>query len=214
MSEMPVGSCKLEALVSEIRACRICRDAPLGKPLAHEPRPVLRPSSTARLLIVAQAPGTRVHESGLPFTDKSGDRLRAWTGLDGATFYDVSRVAIVGMGFCFPGLDPSGGDLPPRPECRLTWHDRLLPLMPQIELVLAIGRYAQSYLLGREAVGRSVGAIVGDYAGLLDRSGTPRMFPLPHPSWRNTAWLRRNPWFGAELLPVLRAEVTSAIRPR
>src|SRR5690349_20304808 len=129
-----------ESLLAEIRACRLCRDRPAGAPLPHEPRPVLQPSRTARLLVASQAPGTRVHASGMPFTDASGDRLRDWMGVDSATFYDARRIAIVPMGFCFPGQDAKGGDLPPRPECRRAWHERLFAMMPQIELVLAIGQ--------------------------------------------------------------------------
>ena len=198
----------LADLAARIRACRICRDAPLGAPLPHEPRPVLRVSTTARLLIASQAPGVRVHASGLPFDDASGDRLRFWLGLDRATFYDESRIAIAPMGFCFPGHDAKKGDLPPRRECRAHWHDLLFAAMPQIETVLAIGRYAQDYhfaRLGRPLpAGQKLDDTVRGWRALVGER--PRIFALPHPSWRNTGWLKRNPWFEADVLPVLRAE--------
>lgn len=197
----------LARLVADIGRCRICIDAPLGNALPHEPRPVLRPGVTARLLIAGQAPGNRVHQSGVPFTDPSGDRLRAWLGLGSEEFYDQARVAIVPMGFCFPGNDAAGGDLPPRRECAPAWRKRVLDAMPRIELVLAIGSHAQRWHL--EAAGRagSMTATVASWRRLLAAPGSPRCLPLPHPSWRNSGWLKRNPWFEAELLPVVRAEV-------
>ena len=197
----------LNALTRAIGTCRICRDEPRGKPLPHEPRPVCVVSSTARIAICGQAPGTRVHASGRPFTDPSGDRLRAWLDVDDATFYDAARIAIVPMGFCFPGLDAKGGDLPPRRECARTWHGDLFAAMEQVELVIAVGQYAQAYHLGawrRKTLTDTVAAW-RDYQSLPDRSCS--VIPTPHPSWRNTAWLKRNPWFEAELLPVLRARV-------
>ena len=197
----------LARLVADIVRCRICLDAPIGAPLPHAPRPVLRPSVTARLLIASQAPGNRVHQSGVPFSDPSGDRLRGWLGLGDEEFYDVARVAIVPIGFCFPGNDAAGGDLPPRRECAPAWRTRVLDAMPQVELVLAVGQYAQRWHL---AAGSRAGGMTGTVAGwrqLLAAPGRPRCLPLPHPSWRNTGWLRRNPWFEAELLPVVRAEV-------
>ena len=142
---------KLEDLRAEIANCRLCVESPLKEPLPHEPRPVLQVSQTAKICVCGQAPGTRVHQSGRPFTDPSGDRLRDWMGIGEDLFYDHDRVAIVPMGFCFPGLDAKGGDLPPRRECRVTWHDRLFAAMPQVELVLAVGRYAQTYHMGAQA---------------------------------------------------------------
>ncbi len=203
----------LNRLVGEIRRCRRCVEAQVGTPLAHDPRPVLRVSATARLAVVGQAPGTRVHASGVPFTDPSGVRLRTWMGVSETEFYDAARVAIIPMGFCFPGLDAAGGDLPPRPECAPLWRPRLFALLPQLELVLLVGMYAQRWHLGADA-GPTLGETVRDYARLLGRSGRPRFLPLPHPSWRNNAWLKRNPWFEAELLPVLRREVGALIRPK
>jgi uracil-DNA glycosylase len=201
------GARRLAALVRDIRACRICRDSPVdGRPLPHEPRPVLRPSTTARLAICSQAPGTRVHASGKPFTDPSGDRLRAWLGVSSEEFYDQSRVAIVPIGFCFPGHDASGGDLPPRRECAPAWQGRLFAAMPQLELILLVGSYAQRWHLGDAGKG-SMTDVVRRWRGLLDAPGRPRYAPLPHPSWRNNAWLTANPWFETELLPVLRREV-------
>ncbi|PTM38658.1 uracil-DNA glycosylase family protein [Bosea sp. 124] len=205
---------RLDTVLSALRACRICRDAPLYlPPLPHQPRPVIQASVTARLCIAGQAPGTRVHASGKPFTDPSGVRLRHWLGLDETAFYDASRVAIVPMGHCFPGLDAKGGDRPPRRECAPTWRARVFAAMPAVELVLAIGRYAQAWHLG-PAAGASLSATsarlsetVGDWRAILDRPGRPHILPLPHPSWRNNAWLKRNPWFEEELVPVLRQEV-------
>ena len=207
------SSSDLERLAAEIRGCRLCLERPDGAPLPHEPRPVLRVSGTARLLIASQAPGLRVHKSGLPFDDASGDRLRAWLGMDRETFYDTRRVCIAPMGFCFPGYDAKGGDLPPRRECARQWHDRLFALLPQVEAVLAIGGYAHRYHFAR--LGRplpktaKVDEIVRQWRDF--KEATPRLFPLPHPSWRNTGWLKRNPWFESELLPDLRSVVKSAI---
>jgi uracil-DNA glycosylase len=184
------------ATLARIRACTLCAPhLPLG------PRPVLRASPTARLLIVGQAPGTRVHETGIPWNDRSGDRLRHWLDLDSDRFYDDSRVAIVPSGLCYPGRDPKGGDLPPRPECAPLWHPVILPLLTRVELVLAVGSYAQAVLLGgaRHATMTATVAAWREYA--------PRLIPLPHPSWRTTAWERKNPWFTADLLPQLRQRV-------
>ena len=202
----------LEALIKGIRACRVCRDEPArGRaPLPHEPRPVCVPSETARILIAGQAPGTRVHASGVPFTDPSGDRLRSWLGVDELIFYDPGRIAIVPMGFCFPGLDDRGSDLPPRRECAAHWHDRLMKAMPQVELVLAIGQYAQSYHLGSSRR-RSLTETVAAWREMPDGTGGRRVLPLPHPSWRNSGWLKKNPWFEQELLPFLRAEVARLV---
>lgn len=196
----------LARLAAHIRACRICRDAPLGRSLPHEPRPVIRPSSAARILIAGQAPGARVHASGIPFDDRSGDRLRDWLGVSGETFYDTANFAIVPMGFCFPGNDAAGGDLPPRRECAPAWRAALLTRMPQVELVLAIGRYAQEWHLGSRR-GASLTATVADWQDIFEATGKPRVLPLPHPSWRNTGWLKRHPWFETALLPRLRGEV-------
>ncbi len=197
----------LNTLLRELRACRVCRDAPLrGPPLPHEPRPVVQASATARLCIAGQAPGTRVHASGRPFTDPSGVRLRQWLGLDEARFYDASRVAIVPIGHCFPGLDAKGSDLPPRAECAPLWRDRVFAALPAVELVLAIGQYAQAWHLG-PARGATLSQTVAQWRAILDRPVRPQVIPLPHPSWRNNGWLRKHPWFEEELLPVLRVEV-------
>ncbi|MEQ8268160.1 MAG: uracil-DNA glycosylase family protein [Parvibaculum sp.] len=197
---------KLDRLVSDIRACRVCIETPRNKPLPHEPRPVLRVSRTARLCIVGQAPGTRVHASGTPFTDPSGDRLRDWMGVTPDEFYDVSRLAIVPMGFCFPGLDAKGGDLPPRRECADRWRRDLFELLPQLELTLLVGQYAQAWHLGK-ARKESLTATVAAW-----KEYYPRFLPLPHPSWRNNAWIKKNPWFEEELLPVLKREVERLMR--
>lgn len=201
----------LETVLQELRACRVCRDAPLyGRPLPHEPRPVIQAQASARLLIASQAPGTRVHASGRPFTDRSGDRLRSWLGLDHDRFYDAAKVAIVPMGHCFPGLDAKGGDLPPRRECAPLWRARVLAGLPALELVLVIGRYAEAWHLGPKAAA-DLTATVGDWRAILAQPRQPRILPLPHPSWRNNGWLRRHPWFEAELVPVLRREVARLV---
>lgn len=196
----------LAALLRDIRACRICRDTPRGAPLPHEPRPVLRISRTARLCICGQAPGTRVHASGTPFTDPSGDRLRAWMGVTSEEFYDEKRIAIVPMGFCFPGLDAKGGDLPPRPECAPSWRASLFEVLPQFELVLLVGHYSQRWHLGKR-VKPTLTETVANWRDYVTGESGVRYLPMPHPSWRNNAWLRRNPFFESELLPYLRGEV-------
>jgi uracil-DNA glycosylase len=193
----------LEGLAAEIRACRLCAPRFAATATAHVPRPVAWFRPTARLLIAGQAPGARVHASGKPFTDPSGDRLRAWTGLSEAEFYDLDRVAIVPMAFCFPGYDAKGADLPPPPLCAATWRARVMAGLPRLRLVLAVGGAAMRWHLGPG----SVSAHVADWRVQAAR-GT---FPLPHPSWRNTGWLRRNPWFEAELVPELQAAVRAAL---
>jgi uracil-DNA glycosylase len=193
----------VDQLLAEIRACRLCeKHLPLG------PRPVLQASATSRLLIVSQAPGRKVHETGIPFNDPSGDRLRDWIGIDKPTFYDAGRVAIVPMGFCFPGTG-KGGDLPPRPECAPAWHPRLLPLLKQVRLTLVIGQYAQAGLLG---VAR--GTRLTDTVQAWREHLAGGRLPLPHPSPRNRLWLTRNAWFETELLPVLRERVAAALHAR
>lgn len=201
----------LATLTAQVRACRLCVEAPLGRPLPHEPRPVLVPSATARILIASQAPGTRVHLSGVPFTDASGDRLRSWLGVTSAEFYDPSSFAIVPMGFCFPGQDAKGGDLPPRRECAPAWRGQLMELMPQIDLVLTIGIYAQKWHMGSLRQG-SLTDTVREWRGIWEAQDPVKVLPLPHPSWRNTGWLKRNPWFETELLPFLQAEIRRRLR--
>ena len=201
---------ELDRVLAAIRSCRQCVEAPQGKPLPHEPRPVLRASSTARLAVCSQAPGTKVHASGTPFTDASGDRLRSWMGVSPEEFYDEARVAIVPMGFCFPGQDANGADLPPRRECARLWHRKLFAALPQLELVLAVGSYAQNFHLG-ESAGMTLQETMVKWRQHLKRKQRPRVLPLPHPSWRNNAWLKQNPWFEKELLPVLRREVRALL---
>ncbi len=205
---MPESSAGLSGLVNEILRCRICRDAPARKPLPHEPRPVLQASATARILIAGQAPGTRVHASGRPFTDASGDRLRQWLGVSSGTFYDPLKIAILPMGFCFPGLSTKGADLPPRPECARAWRSRLLLLMPQIELIVCLGTYALKWHIGDRYKGSLELTVLAWRDGLALR---PAIVALPHPSWRNNAWLNRNPWFESELLPQLRKEIAARL---
>ena len=187
------GPAMLPRLLDEIRACTRC-----AAELPHGPRPVVQAARSARMLIASQAPGRRVHASGVPFDDPSGDRLRDWLGIDRDVFYDASRIAIVPMGFCYPGSS-SSGDLPPRPECAPAWRERLLAELPELELTLVVGRYAQAYHFGPSA-------------SLTDRVKAwrdtwPHRVPLPHPSPRNNRWLRENPWFEAEVLPTLRRRV-------
>ncbi len=200
----------LQRLLQRIKRCRLCRDAPIGRPLPHEPRPVLRVSTTARIAVFGQAPGTRVHASGMPFTDPSGERLRAWMGVTQDEFYDVTRVAVVPMGFCFPGLDAKGGDLPPRRECAPAWRDDVFTRLRSVQLVLLVGQYAQRWHLGKRAQGNLTDT-VRDWRAIVAESQGPVMVPLPHPSWRNNAWLKANPWFEQNLLPDLRVRVRQAL---
>jgi uracil-DNA glycosylase len=200
----------LDRLLADIRACRVCRTSPGGRPLPHEPRPIVRATATARILIAGQAPGTKVHASGTPFEDRSGDRLRAWMGVPPDVFYDASRIAIAPMGFCFPGLDAKGGDLPPRKECAPLWRARLMAELKAVELVLIIGGWAQRWHLP-DAAGLSLTQIVHAGPRSLARPEGAMAIPLPHPSWRNTGWLKANPWFETEVLPTLRAEVAKCL---
>jgi uracil-DNA glycosylase len=197
----PAGPAEtLAEALAAARACRLCAGVlPLG------PRPVLQVAPQARLLIVAQAPGTKVHATGLTFNDASGDRLRDWLGVDRATFYGDPRLGIMAMGLCYPGRDPRGGDRPPVPRCAPTWHPRLRPLLPQVALTLLVGIHAQRFYLGprRQA---SLGATVAAW-----RTYLPEFLPLPHPSWRNTAWLRRNRWFEGEVVPDLQRRVRALL---
>lgn len=192
--------------VAGLRLCRICRERPQhGPALPHEPLPIVQGSATARLCIASQAPGNRAHRAGRPFLDPSGVRLRAWLGLDETAFYDAARVAIMPMGHCFPGYDAKGGDLPPRRECAPVWRKALFEGLPELELILAIGQYAQGWHLGRLEGGLT--GTVARWRTILASDRRPRVLPLPHPSWRNNGWLKCHPWFEAELLPVLRQEV-------
>jgi uracil-DNA glycosylase len=205
----------LDAIAEEVRACRLCRDAPrYGAPLPHEPRPVVQASAAARLCVAGQAPGVRVHASGRPFTDRSGVRLRQWLGIGEETFYDPTKVAIISMGFCFPGLDAKGSDLPPRRECAEKWRERLFHRLPNLELVLLVGLHAQSWHLGAAAVAGGLTEIVAKWRDVYCGGNRPRLMPIPHPSWRNNAWLKRNPWFELHLLPTLRADVAQIVTPR
>jgi uracil-DNA glycosylase len=184
----------LDSLAAQARACTLCAaHLPLG------PRPVFRVSSTAQLLIIGQAPGTKVHATGIPWNDASGERLRFWMGIGPDIFYDESRIAIMPMGFCYPGTLPNGGDAPPRPECAPAWHDKFLALMPQIQLTLLVGSYAQKRYLGGKSMTENV----------RDPAAHPRFLALPHPSWRTIGWEAKNAWFGADILPRLRGAVAA-----
>ncbi len=211
--DAPAG---LGDLVAAIRSCRLCRDAPAFQPpLPQEPNPILRIDARARLLIASQAPGLRAHLSSLPFDDPSGERLRQWMGLDRPRFYDGSRVLIAPMGFCFPGYSPDKADLPPRRECAGLWHGRLFAALPQVELILAIGRYAQAYHFRR--LGRPLPPTL-KLADLVRRwrdfaGSHPTIIALPHPSWRNNGWIKRNPWFDADVVPAVRQAVAEATSP-
>ncbi len=193
---------KLDAVLKEARGCTLCAG---HIPLA--PAPVVRGTAGSKILIVSQAPGTKAHVSGLSFNDRSGDVLRAWMGIDRDTFYDESLLAVVSMGFCYPGRDAKGGDLPPRPECAATWHPRIRPLLKKVEMVLLVGTYAQAYYLQDQRKKTMTETIQAwrDYG--------PLTIPLPHPSWRNTAWVKKNPWFSEDLLPVLRQRVARLVKP-
>ena len=190
----------LDAVLADIRACRACAGE-----FGHEPRPVVRVAAETRLLICGQAPGRRVHESGLPFDDPSGDRLRDWMGVDRATFYGHPAIGVAAMAFCFPGTDPKGGDYPPPPRCAQLWRPRLIQALPRAELTLLVGSHAQTWALGDRARRTMTDTVAGwrDYL--------PEFLPLPHPSWRNTAWLKRNPWFEDEVVPYLRARVAAML---
>ena len=192
----------LAKAVVEVRACRLCAaDLPLG------PRPVLHVAPEARLLLVSQAPGTKVHETGMSFNDRSGDRLREWLGITREEFYGNKRLAIMGMGFCYPGREDRGGDKPPMKVCAPTWHPRLRPLLPNVEMTLLVGQYAHVYYLGdrrKKTLTDTVHAW---------REYMPEFLALPHPSWRNTFWLKENPWFEREVLPELRRQVKRLLKP-
>lgn len=205
-----------DQLLAEIAVCRICIEAPRRKPLPHDPRPVLRAAPSARIAICGQAPGTRVHASGMPFTDPSGDRLREWMAVDATTFYDEARIAIVPMGFCFPGLDSKGGDLPPRPECAHAWRQRILEQLSNVRLVLLVGSYAVKWHLGRTAKSNLTETVRHwrNYPAVPIAPAADakvRAIPVPHPSWRNNAWIKKNPWFEADLLPELRSAIAQEL---
>jgi len=189
----------LKEILSEILACKICEAQ-----LPHGARPVLQFHPKARILIAGQAPGRKVHDSGVPFDDASGDRLRDWMGVTREVFYDAGKIAILPMGFCYPGSSTSG-DLPPRPECAIAWREQLLERLKQLEVTLVLGRYAQGYHMN--TVNLQVTETVRAW-----RTYWPKVIPLPHPSPRNNLWIRRNPWFEAELLPALRKRVVEALR--
>jgi uracil-DNA glycosylase len=191
---------KFTRLLAEVRACDLC-----AAHLPHGPRPVVQAGPEARLLIVGQAPGRRVHDTGIPWNDASGERLRDWLQLPPELFYDERLVAIIPTAFCYPGKGRSG-DLPPRPECAPAWHPRLLPLMPQLQLTLLIGAHAQKFYL-RENAKATLTETVAAFRDYL-----PRFFPLPHPSPRNQAWWKAHPWFERELLPVLRERIETIMR--
>ena len=190
----------LDAVLADIRACRAC-----AANLAHEPRPVLQVATDTRLLICGQAPGRRVHESGLSFDDPSGDRLRQWMGVDRRTFYGHPAIGMAAMAFCYPGTAVGGGDYPPPARCAALWRRRLIEALPNVELTLLLGRPAQIWALGERAKG-SMDAAVRAW-----REHLPRVLALPHPSWRNSAWLKRNPWFEAEVTPYLRRRVEAML---
>lgn len=192
------------ALSEQIQQCQICTERFAGTQTAHAPRPVVWFRARARILIAGQAPGMRVHRSGRPFTDASGDRLRDWLGLPEAAFYDKDKIAIVPMAFCFPGYDAKGADLPPPKICGETWHDKVMENLKNIQLRVLVGGAAHHYHLGvRGGVGQTVKAW---------RDHAPGTFALPHPSWRNTGWLKKNSWFEDDVLPALRARVQEVLK--
>ena len=194
------------ALTDDISACRLCAEDFARTATAHEPRPVVWFSPSARVMIAGQAPGARVHESGRPFADPSGDRLRDWLGLDTQGFYDRAKVAIVPMAFCFPGYDANGSDLPPPRRCAAAWHEKVMADLTNVRIAFLVGGYAHRWHLGARAAKGGVTETVKRW-----RDHAPRVFPLPHPSWRNTGWLKRNPWFEAELLPEARARLAEVL---
>ena len=190
----------LSKLLTEISNCQLCTEhLPLG------PRPIVRAKATAKVLIIGQAPGTRVHESGIPWDDKSGERLRQWLDVTPDVFYDAARIAIMPMGFCYPGANPKGGDNPPRPECAPHWHDKLIAQLADIELTLLVGSYAQNHYLGKTRKKTMTATIEAwrDYA--------PDIIPTPHPSWRTTFWLKKNPWFETDAVPEIRRRLVALL---
>jgi len=189
---------------ADIAACRLCTERFAATQTAHAPRPIVWFEAGAPIRVIGQAPGARVHASGVPFDDPSGDRLREWMGVDRAVFYDTSRLAIVPMAFCFPGYDARGSDLPPPPICARTWAAKVARHLGPAPLTLLVGSYAQKWHLGGRAL------VTDTVAGWHDHA--PTIFPLPHPSWRNTAWLNKNPWFADALLPALRARVPEVLK--
>ncbi|TCS14608.1 uracil-DNA glycosylase family protein [Caulobacter sp. BK020] len=191
----------LDALLADIAACRAC--APY---LPHTPRPVVRVGEATRLLICGQAPGRLVHETGLPFNDPSGNRLREWMGVDRETFYGRPEIGVAAMAFCFPGTDPKGGDYPPPARCAALWRKPLLAALPNVELTLLVGSHAQAWALGERMRGNMTDTVAA-WRDHIDQG----VLPLPHPSWRNTAWLKRNPWFEAEVAPYLRRRVAGIL---
>ena len=197
----------LARLSASVASCRQCREAPIGAPLPHQPRPVVRLSAIARIAICGQAPGTRVHASGIPFDDASGRRLRAWLSVTPEEFYDIAQFAIVPMGFCFPGQNARGADLPPRRECALRWRAEVFAHMPQLEVFVLVGRSAQLWHLGSAVKSTLTETVAAWRTYAAPSEGNRRYVPLPHPSWRNNGWLRANPWFEEELLPELRARI-------
>lgn len=194
-----MGTTDLDLLLADIRACHHC-----ASHLPQGPRPIVQAGSGARILVIGQAPGTRVHASGVPWDDASGERLREWMGVGTELFYDPERIALMPMGFCYPGTGESG-DLPPRAECAPLWHDRLRAALPSIRLTLLVGQYAQARYLPAKPK-RSMTEAVRQFASAPDG-----LFPLPHPSWRSTLWMRKNPWFEAELLPVLQERIAAVL---
>lgn len=185
-----------QKLLTKVRACKLCDELlPFGA------QPIIRAKPSCRLLIIGQAPGNLVHQTGIPFNDPSGDRLRSWLNIDRAIFYDDTRIAIMPMGLCYPGKNPKGGDNPPRPECAPHWHNKVIKNLPLIELVLLVGRYAQVHYLKEKA------KVSGTETILSWKEYLPYFLPLPHPSWRNNTWLKKNPWFEEEILPYLRKRV-------
>lgn len=193
----------MKKLIQQIKTCKICAEKFAATHTAHAPRPITWVSPPAPILLIGQAPGARVHQSGRPFTDPSGDRLRDWLGVDENSFYNRDNFSILPMAFCFPGYNTKGADLPPPPVCARTWHPSVLPQLTGVKLTLLIGGYAQKYHLKTTGVSQTVANW---------RDHWPRVLPLPHPSWRNTAWLNKNPWFATELLPVLRARVAALLK--
>lgn len=191
------------SIAPRIKACTLCRERFAATRTAHRPRPVVWYRPGARILVAGQAPGARVHEAGIPFHDRSGDRLRDWLEMSKAEFYDLERVAIVPMAFCFPGYDAKGADLPPPAICARTWHEGVMSEIGTLGLRILVGGAAQNWHLGK---GQTVTQRVRDW-----EQHFPTTIPLPHPSWRNTAWLRKNPWFEAELLPVLKDRVRKVL---
>ncbi len=208
-ARLPMSQVNLEALIADIKMCRVCVEAPVRRALGHEPRPIIQAHRDAKIAICSQAPGLRAHTSGIPFSDASGDRLRSWMGVTPDQFYNPTKIAIVPMGFCFPGYSATKSDLPPRPECAPLWRAKVMAHLPNLELVLLVGSYAMRWHLPSQA-NRSMTERVASWNENVAAT-RPALWPLPHPSWRNSSWLKTHPWFEGNVVPSLQTKIRTML---